>query len=122
MYTIKRASEAAKISIPTVYNYTKRFAQYFSPMATPKKGTTRLFSEDDIRLLAYLNHKLSGQKLTYEQVEQALETEPADLETFADYTSPARPLVEEALQVVPRAELISAKILVDDARQREQQA
>src|SRR5215212_30082 len=122
MYTIKLASEAAKVSIPTVYNYTKRFARYFSPTATPQKGATRLFSDDDIRLLAYLNHKLSRQKLTYEQVEQALETEPAELETFAEYTSPERHGAEEALHLVPRAELISAKILVDDARLREQQA
>jgi len=122
MYTVKTAAEAAGVTIPTVYNYTKRFTRFFSPGATPQKGTTRLFSSEDIRLLAYLHHKLVQQKLTYEQVEQQLTQDTGELMNFTAYTAPASPQSEEQGQPVQRAELLAAKVLVEDARLREQQA
>lgn len=121
MYTVKVAAKCADISAPTVYNYTKRFAKYFSPLATPEKGMVRLFSIDDIRLLAYLNFKLSHQKLTYEQVEQTLDSDPEEVNGYTNFEHP-EPQAEETTQLVPRSELLSAKLLVEDARQREQQA
>lgn len=122
MYTVKTAADHAGVSVPTVYNYAKRFARFFSPTATPEKGTTRLFTVDDIRLLAYLYQKLVQQKLTYEQVEAALAADSSELEQFTAFTSPEQPAPEEAGQLVPRAEVLAAKMLVEDARTREQQA
>lgn len=122
MYTVKTVADHAGVSVPTVYNYTKRFARFFSASATPEKGTTRLFTVDDIRLLAYLNQKLTQQKLTYEQVEAALAADPAELAQFIAFTSPEQAAPEEAGQLAPRAEVLAAKLLVEDARTREQQA
>lgn len=120
MYTVKTVAEHAGVSVPTVYNYTKRFAQFFSPTATPEKGTTRLFTLEDIRLLAYLNHKLAQQKLTYEQVEAVLATDTRELEQFTDFTSPEAPA--EMMPLAAQSEWLAAKVLVEDARTREQQA
>lgn len=122
MYTVKTAAEYAGVSVPTVYNYAKRFARFFSPTATPEKGTTRLFSMDDIRLLAYLHQKLVQQKLTYEQVEAALAADPSELAQFTAFTSPEQPAPEETRQLVSHSEVLAAKVLVEDARTREQQA
>jgi DNA-binding transcriptional MerR regulator len=122
MYTVKTAADHAGVSVPTVYNYAKRFARFFSPTATPEKGTTRLFTVEDIRLLAYLHQKLAQQKLTYEQVEAALAADSRELEQFTAFTSPEAPTSEETTQLVPRAELLAPKLIVEEARTREQQA
>lgn len=65
LYTTKQAADAAGCSTATVRNVTSgpfadAYRGMFSPGATPGKGTARVFTGDDVKLLAYIRQETAS--------------------------------------------------------------
>src|SRR4051812_23409171 len=89
LLTVKEAAEGAGVSTQSIYTYTTRYKAYFSPHATPGKGQTRLFTPDDVRLLAYIRYKTTTGNMSHENLIAALEGDRTELEAFGDYAVPS---------------------------------
>ena len=120
LYTVKEAAERAGVSVQSIYTYTTRYHAYFSSHATPGKGQPRLFSAGDVRLLAYIRYKTTTGKLSHKRLVAALAADSTEFEAFCADTvavaeAPSTLLVDlQALQAF--------QLLLQDTRQREQQA
>src|SRR5690242_10148837 len=84
LYTVKEAAERAGVSVHSIYTYTTRYHVYFSPHATPPKGQPRLFSAEDVGLLAYIRYKTTTGKLSHKNLVAALAADSTELAAFRD--------------------------------------
>lgn len=57
MYTTTKASEIFGVHEQTVRGWASDFEEFLSETANPKSGETRLFTEEDMRVLAYVSLK-----------------------------------------------------------------
>ncbi len=119
LYTVKEAAERAGVSVNSIYTYTTRYHAYFSPHATPGKGQPRLFSPDDVGLLAYIRYKTTTGKLSHKSLMAALAADSTELEAFRDDAVAA---AEPSTLLVDLHALQAFQLLLQDTRQREQQA
>jgi DNA-binding transcriptional MerR regulator len=72
-YTTKHVIDLFAVSHETVKNWSHEFADYLSPSATPPAGTKRVFTDDDLRVLALVSdYKKRG--LTYADAHMALKS------------------------------------------------
>jgi DNA-binding transcriptional MerR regulator len=53
----------------TIRNYAKQFAEFLSP--APAKGETRVFTDDDVRVLSFIS-RLSDSGMSIEEIRAAL--------------------------------------------------
>jgi len=51
MYTVKQVADFLGISTPALRNWGKEYGDYLSDLATPPKGQTRRYTEDDLLVL-----------------------------------------------------------------------
>ena len=58
---------------PSIKNWAKEYARHLSVMATPSKGRTRQFNDDDIRVFA-LVAEMKSSRLSPEEIHAALDT------------------------------------------------
>lgn len=56
LYRAAQAASLAGVSMAELRDFTATYAPFFSETATPPPGETRLFTGEDIRLLAFLAH------------------------------------------------------------------
>lgn len=92
MYTTKHAQILYRVASPqTIRNWAKEFEEYLSPTATPEKGSTRLFSIDDMRVFS-LVAEFSNVNKSFTEIHAALKSgergdaprvEPEDLDGLA---------------------------------------
>lgn len=73
MYTVKQASAAVGISVSTVRQWGKEYADFMSPLANPEKGKPRRYTDDDIAVLHTVN-VLRAEFTPHEDIEHRLET------------------------------------------------
>lgn len=126
-YTTSQAAAATGVAVQTIRAYTKLWPRYFSTEATPATGQSRRFTIDDLRLIHYAYQQTQA-GYTREYVAQAL----AD-GALADYSwqpaaptaaggEPVEPESESSGALVPLERLQAARVLLEDAQQREQKA
>jgi DNA-binding transcriptional MerR regulator len=109
-YTPAEAAAATGASRAAIRTYTQRYARSFSTEATPEEGRARRFTAADLKLIAFIRDKTTG-----------------ELERFA--WEPPLSTGEQALTeggehaaLVPSAQLQAIQALLTDAQRREQQA
>ncbi len=56
-YKVNEAAAALGVSSPTVRRWSRFFGSHLSGSATPGPGVERLFSDDDLRVLAYVRDR-----------------------------------------------------------------
>ena len=56
-YKVNEAAAVLGVSGPTVRRWSRSFASHLSGAATPGPGVERLFSDDDLRVLAYVRDR-----------------------------------------------------------------
>ncbi len=71
MYTTSQLASRFKITDQTVKRYAAEFHVYLSPTATPEKGDTRLFTDDDLAVYDLIV-SMKDQKQKFEQIHMAL--------------------------------------------------
>jgi len=98
---LKTSDVAAQLGVTasTVRNYTKAFAEYLSPGATPLEGQ-RQFTDQDLRVLATAKGFLD-QGMKYSQAADNLAL--IDLDTLEELPPPVE---EPSTALVPRALLV----------------
>lgn len=70
-FTVSDLARRLGVSPGTIRNYTRVFAEYLSPVATPPRGRTRLFTTEDARKLTCARQLLS-EGATYAAVKAQL--------------------------------------------------
>lgn len=119
LYTVKEASEGARVSQQSIYTYTSRYKAHFSPHASPPKGQTRLFTGDDIRLLAFIRSKTTTGNMPHDTLLSSFDDLRGELDTFVDYSLPDE---VQTTALMDPATIQAMQALLQDARQREQGA
>ena len=126
-YSTKEAAELIGASKQILRAYTGTYARYLSTEATPEPGGVRKFTEADVRLLAFVYQKTTGENLTHEQVLELLAADALEQFTW----QPEQPEPEsasesqqgaEAGMLVPLAHYRAAEVLLRDAQRREADA
>jgi DNA-binding transcriptional MerR regulator len=113
--------------VQTIRAYTKLFPRHFSTEATPATGQSRRFTIDDLRLIHYA-YQQTQMGFTREHVAQALadgalaayDWQPAPPSAAAPEAT--EPESEPSSALVPLERLQAARLLLEDAQQREQKA
>jgi DNA-binding transcriptional MerR regulator len=100
MYTVSQVSKALGKSISTIQKiWTVEYAEFLSSKATPGKGKTRLYSDEDLAIFQTIA-LLRDQQMPHKQVKERL-AEGERLEPPEGPVSPARP---DAQAVSPSAQ------------------
>ena len=86
MFTPKQVADNLNLSSTTIRNYSRLWSDYLSPAANPQAGQPRLYSEDDLAVIATIA-ALRDNQATTDQIRAALD-EGQRLE-------PVRPLEDE---------------------------
>jgi DNA-binding transcriptional MerR regulator len=73
MYSVSQAARAAGVSVSTIRQWAREFADHLSPGATPPKGQPRQFDEEDIAIFATAA-VLRAQLVPYEEIEARIAT------------------------------------------------
>jgi len=110
------------VSSSSLRNYTRDYERYFSTEATT---TPRHFTEEDLRLIAFIVDCTKGRALTHDQVAERLLA--GDLDTFT-WLAPEMPQTptdaagESYGLLVPAERVQAAQALLQDAQRRENDA
>lgn len=112
MYTVAQAARSAAVSGTTIRNWSKVYADYLSPSATPEVGTPREFTAADLSVFATIA-VLRSQLVEVEGIRAALDAgerlEPLhppleDSRGAADQADQAgQPAADQAQQAADRA-------------------
>ena len=70
-YTTNDVKTIFNIAPETVRNWTREFARYLSVTANPETGRTRLFTDEDLKVLDLVNTMRNDNK-SYEDIHVAL--------------------------------------------------
>src|SRR5579859_1928299 len=94
----------------TIRNYAKQFAPFLSP--EPGKGEVRIFTDDDVRVLAFIS-RLSASGLSYDDINEAVQHK-------VNEGTPSPPVIvppprEEAKGLITVPEL-EARLALKDAK------
>ena len=120
-YSTKEASEITGASRQIIRTYTGTYAQYFSTEGAPTQpGQPRNFTRDDLRLIHFIYVMTKERGQNHSQVQARIDAgeladfdwEPPDDEEGGD---PGTALVSVA-------QLQAARLLLEDAQRREQEA
>ena len=127
-YSTKEASDVTGASKQIIRVYTVRYARYLSTEGTPEPGKPRRFTEDDLKLLAYVYQQTSAGNMTHEQVLDSLAQGALErFEWSAPTSSESASVDTESAQSAPNAlipieRFQAAQALLMDAQRREQEA
>lgn len=124
LYTVSQASQATGIAKPTLRGYTRRYQRFLSTEATPEHGVERLFTESDLKVLAFIFSYTSAGK-THDQAMQALQA--GELDQFSwqppqEPETPDQPSESYSAALVPVERLQALDTLRQNAEQREAEA
>ena len=72
MFTPKQVADSLNLSSTTIRNYSRLWADYLSPSANPQAGQGRLYTEDDLAVMATIA-ALRDRQATADQVREALD-------------------------------------------------
>ena len=86
MYTPKQVGDSLNLSSTTIRNYSRQWSDYLSPAANPPTGQPRIYSEDDLAVIATVAALREGQATTG-QIRAALDA--------GQRLEPMRPLEED---------------------------
>lgn len=86
MFTPKQVADNLNLSSTTIRNYSRLWSDYLSPAANPEAGQPRLYSEDDLAVIATIA-ALRDNQATTDQIRAALDA--------GQRLEPVRPPVEE---------------------------
>ena len=64
MYTPKQVGDSLNLSSTTIRNYSRQWSDYLSPAANPPTGQPRIYSEDDLAVIATVAALREGQATT----------------------------------------------------------
>jgi len=76
-HTTGQLADMLKIHPETVRRYTSRFSSFMSPNAQPGGKRTRLYNEDDLKVIALISDMKAHRK-TFEDIQVALEAGQSD--------------------------------------------
>lgn len=71
-YTTQHAQAIFNVSHTTIKNWTKEFAEYLSPTATPEANKARQFTEADLAVLALIAELKANRSASFEDIHFAL--------------------------------------------------
>ena len=72
MFTPKQVADSLNLSSTTIRNYSRLWSEYLSPSANPEAGQSRLYTEDDLAVMATIA-ALRDRQATADQVREALD-------------------------------------------------
>ena len=72
MFTPKQVADSLNLSSTTIRNYSRLWSEYLSPSANPEAGQSRLYTEDDLAVMATIA-TLRDRQATADQVREALD-------------------------------------------------
>ncbi len=72
-YTTNDVKTIFNVAPETVRNWAREFSHYLSATANPEVGRTRLFSDDDLKVLDLVN-KMRNENKSYEEIHAVLAT------------------------------------------------
>ena len=121
-YTPKDVQSMVAVSASGLRNYTRDYARWLSMEATE---TPRRFTEDDVRLIAFIVHCTKERAMTHAQVVDRLQD--GDLQTFTWQIpqAPETPIEtpeDVTGHLVPVERVMTAQALLQDAQRRENEA
>ena len=110
------------VSSGSLRNYTRDYARWFSTEATT---VPRRFTEEDVRLIAFIVNCTKDRALTHAQVEDRLQE--GDLDTFdwqlpEGSETPVEAHEDVSTHLVPVERVMAAQTLLQDAQRRENEA
>ncbi|MCB0094305.1 MAG: MerR family transcriptional regulator [Caldilineaceae bacterium] len=76
-YSVGEVSKLTGASVASIRVYGARYVKYMSPTATPEPGQMRRFSEDDVKLIAYIYHSTT-EGVNHDQVQERLDAGALD--------------------------------------------
>jgi DNA-binding transcriptional MerR regulator len=125
-YSIKDAAGLTGASRQVIRFYTSTYPRWFSTEATPEPGKERRFTAADLKLIRYIYSTVAKEKLTHEQVQARLTAGALnDFEWDIPQEAPGvmqEPTEDIGTALVPVAQLQAARLLLEDAQRREQEA
>ena len=72
MFTPKQVADSLNLSSTTIRNYSRLWSEYLSPSANPQAGQGRLYTEDDLAVMATIA-ALRDNQVTADQIREALD-------------------------------------------------
>ncbi len=72
MFTPKQVADSLNLSSTTIRNYSRLWSEYLSPSANPQAGQGRLYTEDDLAVMATIA-ALRDNQATADQIREALD-------------------------------------------------
>ena len=72
-YTTNDVKTIFNVAPETIRNWAKEFARYLSVTANPESGRTRLFGDDDLKVLDLVN-KMRNENKSYDEIHATLAT------------------------------------------------
>ncbi len=123
LYRPAQAATLAGISLTSLREYTIAYAPFFSEHATPPPGEPRLFTPEDVRLLAFIADNVR-QGASYEEVIQRLASGALDdFEWWLPERGQTRGQTTAALVPVPQLQVIAEAFFqqAEEARVREEE-
>lgn len=124
LYTPKDVRDILKVSASAVRNYVDHYAAHLSETA---QRTPRQFTEEDLRLFAYVRYKTTPpQQATHEVI--LAEIAAGALDDFDwEPPTPEQQAYDDAVQaesaaLVPAAQVRALMAMLEDSRRREQAA
>ena len=72
MFTPKQVADSLNLSSTTIRNYSRLWSEYLSPSANPQAGQGRLYTEDDLAVMATIA-ALRDNQATADQIRAALD-------------------------------------------------
>ena len=114
-YTMLETSQLTGISKPSLRNYTRTYAPYLSPNATPAPGEARVFTRDDLRVLRFA-YSATETGSTHDQVLQRLAA--GELDTYA-WQPEDTDVASEQTQLLPPDQIRLLASMMEEYRSRE---
>ena len=97
MFTPKQVADSLNLSSTTIRNYSRLWSDYLSPSANPQAGQGRIYTEDDLAVMATIA-ALRDSQATTDQIRAALDAgqrlepmRPPEADQHADRAGQADP-------------------------------
>jgi hypothetical protein len=93
-FGVSEVARLFKVDRDLVKKWAYHFSEYLEPGANPPKGTPRVFSAEDLRVLAYVQMYWEDQP-DYENIKAGLNSDSHFEEPFSEFLSTVTPLFQE---------------------------
>jgi DNA-binding transcriptional MerR regulator len=117
VYGPKQVATLCNVSTSAIRNYTARYGAYMSQGAAE---TPRQFSEADLRVIAFVRDCTSARLMTHAETAAALAAGALDDFEWTPPEVEPPPPFEPSTALVPVSQLEAARLVMEDARRREE--